>query len=122
MIRRGRSLLLITMALGTALAVPARAEQGAELPITEATIPDTLHPNDFALIPADRAIIARVRATLIADPFLPIDGDAIAIQARHGKIILRGFIRSPSLKQEIDMRVPLIPGVEDLDNELIVHE
>lgn len=111
----------VVVAVVTTLAWPARADDSREhedQPVVEATIPETLHPNDFALTPADRAIVSRVRATLVANPFVPVDADAIAIEVRRGKVLLRGYVRSQALRTELSMRVPLIPGVESVDNQV----
>lgn len=122
---RIRSLIgVVAAALLLTLAQPGFAndkDQNSDLTIVEETIPDTLHPNDFALTPVDRAITARVRATLVTAPFLPIDADAIAVQTRHGQVTLRGSVRSRALKQEINLRTPLIPGVEAVDNQLTIQ-
>ena len=115
---------IAALALVSAVAWPAHAggeDEKAELPVVEATIPDTLHPNDVGVTPTDRAIAARVRATLVAALFVPIDADAIAVQARYGRVTLFGSIRSESLKEEVSLRVQLIPGIKAVDNKLRVE-
>ncbi|MGE0684105.1 MAG: BON domain-containing protein [Candidatus Binatia bacterium] len=118
-----KPLMPVVVAIVAALAWPALADdnhKSENLPVVEATIPETLHPHDFALMLADRAIASRVRATLVAAPFLSVDADAIAVQVRNGEVTLLGFVRSQELIQEVSLRVPLIPGVTDLDNRLTI--
>lgn len=88
--------------------------------VVEATIPDTLHVNDSAVTPADRAVAARVRATLALNPLLSVDTDRLFIHVQHGEVLLQGSVSTQAVKEEMSAKVPLIPGVMALENRLTV--
>lgn len=67
---------------------------------------------------SDENLEERVRATLVALRVLSVERDDVHVRVRDGSVTLRGCVETKAEKDEIDLRVRLIPGVEALDNAL----
>lgn len=69
---------------------------------------------------SDQDLEERVRATLVALPVLSVERDDVHVQVRDSAVSLRGCVETKAEKDEIDLRVRLIPGVQSLNNALTI--
>jgi osmotically-inducible protein OsmY len=69
---------------------------------------------------SDREIMQKIRKSVVSDKSLSTYAHNVKIISQHGKVTLKGPVRSEEEKQSIEAKAAEVAGAENVTNELTV--
>jgi len=101
--------------------VPRRLRVALAVAVTLAVIgcatPDNRTPQERA---ADQAIVRRIEAALIAEPYL--DADHVTVEVRRGVVLLSGLVGDAEDLRSVLRVCYSVPGVLRVDDQLELYD
>jgi osmotically-inducible protein OsmY len=70
--------------------------------------------------PSDREIMQKIRKAVTDDPALSTYAHNVKVIAQHGKVTVRGPVRSQEEKESVEQKAAQVAGAENVTSELTI--